>query len=43
MTLSIIDTQHNNAPLPCAERRYAECRILLTIVLNAVMQCRYAE
>jgi hypothetical protein len=33
MTLSINGTQPNNA-LPCAERRYAECHVLFTIVLS---------
>jgi hypothetical protein len=36
MTLSINDTQPNNA-LPCAERRYAECHVLFTIVLSDFM------
>jgi hypothetical protein len=36
MTLSISDTQHNNA-LPWAECRYAECRILFTIMLSVIM------
>jgi hypothetical protein len=36
MTLSIINTQHNNAVL-CAECRYAECRILFTIMLNVII------
>jgi hypothetical protein len=36
VTLGISDTQHNNA-LPCAERPYAECRILFTIMLSVIM------
>jgi hypothetical protein len=36
MTHSINDTQHNNA-LSCAECRYAECRILFTIMLSVSM------
>ncbi len=40
MTLSISDTErdnrHNNA-LSCAEYRYAESRILFTIMLSVVM------
>ncbi len=30
------DTQHSNA-LPCAEYRYAECRVLFAIMLMAIM------
>jgi hypothetical protein len=30
------DTQHNNA-MPCAYCRYAECRVLFTIMLSVVM------
>ncbi len=46
MTLSISDTQHNNA-LPCAEC-HGECRVIFTItlsvfMLNVAMLCRYAE
>jgi hypothetical protein len=36
MTLSIINTQHNNV-VPCAECWYAECRILFTIMLSVIM------
>jgi hypothetical protein len=36
MTLSIIDTQHNNA-LSCAECRYVDCRILFTFMLSVIM------
>jgi hypothetical protein len=36
MTLSMSDTQHNNA-LPCAECVYGACRILFTIMLNVVI------
>ncbi len=41
MSLSISETQHNNI-MPCADSRYAECRVLFTIILiviilNAVM------
>jgi hypothetical protein len=36
MTLSISDTQHNNA-FPWAECRYAECLILFTIMLSIIM------
>jgi hypothetical protein len=47
MTLSMSDAQHNNA-LPCAECRYAECRVLFTIrlsdtMLNISAECHYAE
>jgi hypothetical protein len=35
LILSISDTQHNNA-FPCAECRYAEWRILFTIILSAI-------
>jgi hypothetical protein len=35
MTLSINDTQRNNAP-PCAECHYAEYRVLFTIILSVV-------
>jgi len=38
MILSVSDTQHNNA-LPCTECRYAECRVLFTIMLNVVVPC----
>jgi hypothetical protein len=30
------DTQHNNT-MPCADSRYAECRVLFTVMLNVVM------
>ncbi len=36
MTLSISDTQHNNALL-CAECRYVEYRVLVAIVLSGIM------
>ncbi len=36
MTLSISDTQHNNA-LPCTECHYAEYRVLLTILLSVIL------
>jgi hypothetical protein len=36
MTLSIINTQHNN-DLTCAEFRYAECHILFTIMLSVII------
>ncbi len=36
MTLSISETQHNNA-LPCAECRYPECVVLFTIMLSNIM------
>jgi hypothetical protein len=36
MTLSIINTQHNNA-LHSAESRSAECHILFTIILSVIM------
>jgi hypothetical protein len=36
MTLSISDTQNKNA-LPCAECHYAECCVLLTILLGVIM------
>ncbi len=36
MSLSISDTQHNNA-LPCAECRHAECRVLFSIMLSDIM------
>ncbi len=36
MSLSISYTQHNNT-IPCAGGRYAECRVLFTILLNVVM------
>ncbi len=42
VTLSISDTQHNNA-LPCAECRYTECHILFAILLSVYAECRYAE
>ena len=29
------DTQHNNT-MPCADGRYAECRVLFTIMLSVV-------
>jgi hypothetical protein len=36
MTLSIINTQHNNA-LHSAESRSAECCIIITIILSVIM------
>ncbi len=36
VTLSIIDTQHNNV-LPYAECRYAECHILFIVMLSINM------
>jgi hypothetical protein len=36
MTLSISETQHNNA-LPCAECRYPKCVVLFTIMLSDTM------
>ncbi len=36
MSLSISDTQHNNT-MPCAEGRYAECRVLFTMMLSVIM------
>ncbi len=36
MTLSISDTQHNNT-MPCTECRYAEYRILFSIMLSVIM------
>jgi hypothetical protein len=36
MTLSISDTEHNNA-LSYAECHYAECRVLFTIMLSVII------
>ncbi len=36
MTMSIIDTQHNNA-LNYAKRCCAECRILFIVILSVLM------
>jgi hypothetical protein len=36
MTLSINDTQHNNA-LHYAECLYADCRVLVTVMLSVIM------
>ncbi len=36
LRVSVSDTQHNNA-LPCTDCRYAECRVLFTIMLSDVI------
>jgi hypothetical protein len=36
VTLSINDTKHNNA-IHCAKCRYAECSVLLIVMLNVIM------
>ncbi len=36
MTLSLSDTQHNNALL-CAECRYPKCHVLFAVMLSVIM------